>query len=296
MKRWNLEDVMWVVDGSMIEDLPTEQCITTALQNLNFEFEIRNSSSGFTAESMYMWRDEGAGPTVAYGSQNFVRFFIKNIPCIPGPYPHNHEQTALLSSVSYMSRIRAKWLMNKDFIFLPIGSLIEQPEKPFELFNSDSVFIKDNQAFKRFSGQVVEKQKFLETIQFLQDVHKLESSDLIIIAGPKKLLSEHRFVIVGGEVIAHSTYMEDGNISIKEEVPLDVLTLAKDFAGQKLFSFPYTVDFGVINELGKRRARVIELNSFSCAGLYACDLEKVVLTVSQKALDDYHKYQEESYY
>lgn len=294
-----LEHVNWVLDGDMLVQNPPEQNLANALSELGFEFEIHTNATGFNSNSFQpMWRDEGSGPTVAYGSQGFVWQFIRNIPCIPGAYPTNTEEVEKLRPSHYMSQFVSEMILNSDYVFMPIGSCIFQSDKLFNMFETDKLFVKDDQTFKRFSGEIISKEDWIFKLQLYKDVHRINDSDMILIAKPKKILSEHRFVVVDGKVIAQSTYKTNNTVDIKEKVPKLTHTFATGIAKRFKFKYnkPYTLDIAMVEENGQKKARVIEFNSFSCAGLYACNLKEVVKSISQQAINDYVVWEDSNYF
>lgn len=276
---YTITDVTWVIDQNLVN--PNNDIVRTC-QRLGVKFEVHDSAVSFKGDAFStMWRDEGAGPTVAYGSQNFALQFINNIPCIPGSYPGTVNQVQKLKTQAYLSKIDRSLLLNSDFVFVPVGNL-KNNTNMFDLFKQTKLFIKDNETFKRFSGEVVAKDNWIQRIGFLQDVHKLNDEDLILIASEKTISNEQRFVIVENKVVAQTPYNGKHEIS---SLATDLAILMAD-NNTYLSDMPYTLDIAMF----QNQAKIIEINSFTCAGLYDCNLDDVVVTVSEKAIKDYNQY------
>jgi hypothetical protein len=123
----------------------------------------------------------------------------------------------------------------------------------------------------------------------LEKLQHVMPEDLVVAASARNIFRETRFVIVDGEVVSGSTYGWNGNGDIG--LPIDEASIA---LARAVASNPwqpdraYTCDVALVDDAGEK-ARLIELNSLSCAGLYACDLDKVVAAVSAAALDEWEQ-------
>ena len=93
-------------------------------------------------------------------------------------------------------------------------------------------------------------------------------------------------MIADGKVIAGSEYRWDGKLDIRRDWPQECWDLADQVAKHPWqVDIAYTCDVALTNSGPK----IVELNGFSCAGLYACDLNLVVKGVSDAALKDWNE-------
>jgi hypothetical protein len=111
-----------------------------------------------------------------------------------------------------------------------------------------------------------------------------------LVSTPKTIKWEGRFVVSKHkEIIASSTYRFQGNVAIIPSVPKEAtkfcLELLKksDYHPDSVFCYDLCQDSdGVV--------WLLELTSFSSAGLYACDMQNIVKRVSEIAEEDYLKW------
>ncbi len=105
---------------------------------------------------------------------------------------------------------------------------------------------------------------------------------LVVVSSPKQIVAEWRYVIADGQVVAGSQYMESGQrVSRPAEDPA-----ALDFARSVLRTGYQPDPVWVLDvcQTGDRDYHLLEIGGFSFAGLYACDKDAVVQTVSSVAL------------
>jgi hypothetical protein len=88
-------------------------------------------------------------------------------------------------------------------------------------------------------------------------------------------------VVAGDDVIAASRYAQSGVKSVAPACPDEVIGFARDL----LASVPWRPDDLFMLDVCEAggNLRLVELNSFSCSWLYACDPERVVEAASQVA-------------
>jgi hypothetical protein len=242
--------------------------------------------------------DEGSGPIIAYGTHQFI-LKVAAQPWYPGSYPNTNAEIDALSPQHYMPHFPSEHLLNNDYVFVPIGEVIKNSSFFFNLFQTNQLFIKDNAVFKKIPAKVLTADNIKGYLELYKDTHFIEDYELVLVSSPKEIYSEHRFVIVEGKVVAQSTYMWKGSQYIIREVSEAALALAEKLAKtyKKTKVTPeevtmpagcYTMDIAMQGTNDKDVVpKLLELNSFSCAGLYACDLDAVVDAVTKKALLDY---------
>lgn len=215
-------------------------------------------------------------PVIAYGSYAFVRHVLSSAaPAVPRPGAY--MRTEELSFHRFAAHI-GDLLLNDDFHILPFAELKRRPAP-----NHD-VFVRPDRVTKAFTGFRVPAATFEFEINCLDRLSGVGSDELVVVAGAKTIDLECRYVIADGGVVAKSTYgWTDGFVPSAETDPrcdaVAVEVSRRDWQPDTV----YTCDVA----LSGGRARVVELNSFSCSGLYACDTDAVARAVTACVIDEY---------
>ena len=212
-------------------------------------------------------------PYVLYGSHRFARSILKAYPELSYAALGVNDRTV---ASSYLSNLPSTWFLNEQAIFMPWRLFKHRGPNGCPGY-VDGLFIRPNSGFKTFAGQTIMFDKWKDTIDLLEDVTSVTDETMILISPLRAIEGEFRFVVAGGKVITGSEYRWDDKLDIRIDYPDDCLAMAEMVAEHEWqVDTAYVVDVALIHSGPK----VIELNSFSCAGLYACDLEKIVTNVS----------------
>ncbi|NLX96530.1 MAG: ATP-grasp domain-containing protein [Rhodopirellula sp.] len=132
-----------------------------------------------------------------------------------------------------------------------------------------------------FSGRVAYKDDFRDAIA----PSRYNSTTLVVVSTPKEIGREWRLVVARDEVVAASQYRDHGAISVLRGCPEDVSQFVADVLSRVHWR-PDSVFMMDVRE-SEDRLCVLELNSFSCSGLYHCDLAAVVRAVSEVAEEEW---------
>ena len=292
-KTYTPQSVRWIVQKSMIEQNINSKKLPEVIKGLGYDVLLLEEPLYPDTDQLedMPFFDEGSGPFVSYGSIQFIQR-ARKYPIYPGAYPN--EDFAKLNTNQWMVKYPSGDLLNYG-VYLPIQELINEPWKPFALFDSDGVFVKENLGFKRFAAKKVDMPKQLsEHLELYKDTQHINDYELVFVAPLRKdIISEHRFFIVNGEVVAGSTYRYDGVLDVRSDYP----ERAKEFANRmaKIYSplnvftldVAMTGDLKALDNINDALPKLIEVNGFSSAGLYACNLETIVKSVSDQAFKDY---------
>ena len=175
-------------------------------------------------------------------------------------------------------------LLNDDFVLLPWAEIVRR--RP-AAFGSDAIFIRPDAVTKQFTGFVVTEAEFDHEINARSQTTRPDPDLLCVVARPRQILSEWRFVIADRAVVAQSEYRWD-DAPLRVESPEACLDLACRVARREWQpDRVYVCDAALTSIQGVEQARLVELNTFSCAGLYACDASAVVKAVSRAALAEF---------
>lgn len=199
---------------------------------------------------------------------------------IPGSW-HNPEHYRCLNYYSHWG----KYLVQQDYIFLPLAELRRKKDWIYENFAIDGhIFIRPDYGEKCFNGELVATEYF-KNFEDFSNLDSLDPKTLCVVSKPKKIKKELRLIIADGKVITGSTYRKD-KYAILE--PLEEQSDKEEiirFAEAVIIDNPsllppcYVLDLGLLEEGYK----VMEVGSMMAAGYYASDLLKMVEAVSLSA-------------
>lgn len=216
------------------------------------------------------------GPVVLYGSHEFVKRINPDGRYQPGHLGVN-ERTR---STQYMSNLPLDWFLNRDAKFITWAMFKHRAIEIFDEHQTDLLFIRPDSGYKTFAGQRVQRSLLDDDISTLEQISGVMSDTLIMVNPGIEIQGEFRFVVADKNVIAGSEYRWDGKLDVRRDWPQDCWDLAQQVAQHEWqVDISYTCDVA----LTSKGPRIVELNGFSCAGLYACDLGKVVDGVSRAA-------------
>lgn len=269
--------VRWVVD-TYLTDIRRYQTgfptIEEAASELGFEVYKTQYIPGKPDTNVPFKQGECV---VTYGTHQFLNQIKRQYKGFwqPGSY-HRIENLSYSAYSPYIGDL----LLNDDFVLLPFGEVVRRGcRKPF--------FLKPDAVTKAFTGLVVTPNNFEHEISTLRQVHHVTDDVICVLAEPKEIEGEFRFVIADGEVIAGSEYRWDNTLDIRTDVHPVCEGIAREIAKREWQpDTVYTCDVALTN--GRTQGRVVELNTFSCSGLYACDTRRIVEAVSQAAWREYN--------
>jgi hypothetical protein len=109
----------------------------------------------------------------------------------------------------------------------------------------------------------------------------------VLIASPQEIVREWRVVIARGRFIAASQYKSEGCHSELPGCPQDVRTYVDGLLAEVQYRPDpiYMMDLC----LSGNNLYLLELNSFSCSGLYQCDSSAVVKEVKGLAIEEWER-------
>lgn len=214
---------------------------------------------------------------------NLAQQIIRHKPhWIPGPWL-NASKYKCSSYYPYLG----KYLFNDRYVMMPRSEITRNMEHLYSWLGvNDTVFIRPDSGLKPFTAQLFDKANFHYNWSWVEQFTDPES--LLVISSPKSIRGEWRFVVSEGRVIAGSQYELDGRFDCSPEFPATAMSLAEEAA--KLYQ-PDPI-FVVDICLGwDWQYYVLEIGSFSCAGLYACDMSKIVEYASDLAVREHEDIQ-----
>jgi hypothetical protein len=233
-------------------------------------------------QSSQSYRDiyEPYSCVIFYGSLNFASQLMRETNWIPGAY-HNTPEFDCTSYYPYLG----KYLLNSNYMMLPYGELYRKRDMLFDKFGEqDTIFVRPNSGGKVFTGKLVTRDRYEKDISQLGYYH-IKPRELVVVANPRNLNKEWRFIVVDGKVIAGSQYRSNDEKNVSPEVSPSAWDLAEEIAGGRYQpARAWSLD---ICETMAGNQYLMEIGCVSCAGWYACDPEPIVREVSRVALEEY---------
>lgn len=233
-------------------------------------------------------------PTVAMGSINLCRDIQRTCPWVPGPIANFPNYCCSTYYAHY-----GRWLLNQDYIFLPYGELVRRAHDLFKEFNpgienkeKQTLFVRPDEGTKPWAGHLARRLDFSHNKGPL-DGQYARPEDLVVVAAYKKLGREWRVVVGGDEILSGCQYIASGELDIKKGLP----TLVREYVESILATrrnlwqpdYAYVMDIAEESDNGAELG-LLELNSFSCSGLYAMDYPTVVDAISRHAWFEHGNY------
>lgn len=172
-----------------------------------------------------------------------------------------------------------KYLCNPNMLLMPYGVACQNRDYLFDLFKTDRLFIRPDSGNKQFTGQIIEIQSF-ET----EMAPNRYDPEMLVCIGPKKTIAaEFRFFCAEDKVLSGCLYRIDGTY-----VPVGLAHPAAQFAQQVLTEVQWKPDTlfvmdvaNVFDQQDRIQHAIVELNSFSCSDLYACDPIPIIQAVQE---------------
>jgi hypothetical protein len=215
---------------------------------------------------------------VLYGTHGFLKKC--KTPFIPGAFGVNPNTSCNV----YYSYIPVEMMLNSHYFYLPWSHIRDYTTNVFGLVGKTEFFVRPISGYKTFAGFVVDWKDYEFELKSSQQLSSVTSETICLVAPVKKLLGEFRFIIGDGEVIDGSEYRWDEKLDIRHDWPKECWKVADTVA--KLpwqLDRVYTCDVALTGD----GPRVVELNSFACAGLYATDKNLVVNRINEIAMKEF---------
>lgn len=154
------------------------------------------------------------------------------------------------------------------------------------------LFIRPSSGHKSFTGKVFVEEYWDSDWEWVEEFTDPES--LIVISSPKLIDREWRFIVADGKVITGSLYKKRiGHIFTSKYREIndandfkDALALEK---AKKIVAEGYCPDPMFVIDICEHNGQMflLEIGSFSCAGLYNCNIQKIVDAAATLAIKEW---------
>jgi hypothetical protein len=141
----------------------------------------------------------------------------------------------------------------------------------------EEFFIKPDTDTKEFAGTVIKIDEFGSWYTGLQESGYLDDNDFnVVISRPKKLGCEWRAVVVDGEISSCSIYRQYQRVMPELNIIPEVEAAIKEAISLYRPADVFVIDICQVWRDDAWQYKVIEFNTFNSAGLYACDVTKII--------------------
>lgn len=174
------------------------------------------------------------------------------------------------------------WLIHSVWHFAAADELVANAASVGAAIGSpDSFFVRPDSPLKPFSGRVVDVDSL--TLAKLDHGFYYDDESLSVVVAPvRKVGDEWRFVIAGNSVIAGSGY----DPATRSPAPVSLDSNATSFASMVAANIDSPADVYVLDVCEcEGELRLLELNPFGGADLYAADAFAIVDAVSKVVVD-----------
>lgn len=196
---------------------------------------------------------------VCHGTIPFISKIERIIDYNPGAYCNFR----MLECKNYYPILKSL-MLNNDYYITTWKNLLENR---FEGVR----FIRPNSGKKIFNGTICDHDHLTQDVGL--SIANIEDNTLVFVTSPKEINLEWRFFVGKSKIITSSLYHENGDLKIEMRYDREATYLA--FLVSTLIS-PDPIFVVDICKTTSGDYKVLELNGFSCSGLYDCDANEIV--------------------
>lgn len=179
-----------------------------------------------------------------------------------------------------------QWMLNVPFTVIRYDEIIQYSNELFLQFGIDNtIFIRPDDGDKPFTGTILNKETLVKDLELLTVFETDYKDKLCIISYPQQynLFNEYRIWIMNDKIITSSSYRINGDYETESIVPQKII----DYVQNILYNTTWRPDRGFVIDVVEfnNKIHIVELNSFSCSGIYNADFDKLVRSI----IDEYSR-------
>lgn len=160
-------------------------------------------------------------------------------------------------------------------MMLSAGRVVPAVAVP-DMVGSGLAFVRPDEDSKAFDGGLFDARAIAEVIDLALSRGLIQANGLVVVAEPVRIDAEWRTFVVGGEVVAASSYRRDGAGDINLHVPHAVVDLAFEAAERWTPADVFCLDIACTSD----RYRIVEANCFNASRFYGANVAAVLSAVS----------------
>ena len=261
-----MSNVTWVLESDVFPE--THALIRDAIRNRGHR--LVDWSDAWWSDGIPSGIPESA--VLFHGSLGNAARIAKELNWLPGAFCPAHS-----FHCSAWYEAARQWLVHPSWIICPAKELVSNAAVIANHLNAtNKLFVRPDSPFKPFSGRVVEIASL--TLATLDHGFYYDDETLPVVAAPVQVIgSEWRFVIAQRSVIAGSAY----DPKTRRPIPAVLDSEAAQFASTVAACLRSPADVYVLDVCECHgQMRLLELNPFGGADLYACDAYAIIDNVS----------------
>lgn len=143
----------------------------------------------------------------------------------------------------------------------------------------DLFFIRPCTDDKQFTGHVKDWKEFAEWQKKVIDLREtyttLDYDTPVLVSEPKRIEAEYRFIVIDGEVITGSLYKQGQTVLYQECTDPGIYQFVQETADIWVPARGVALDICIHDG----ELYVLEMGNMNAAGLYACDVQKLVMAL-----------------
>ena len=168
-------------------------------------------------------------------------------------------------------------LLNSDYIIIPYYDLKRKTNEIYQHSGINStIFIRPNNPNKIWTGETINKANFHNWVDRQIGFGKFAANELAYISKPINIHEEYRCVVNKEGYITGSLYRKGITHLTSTEVPNSVIQKCNATSHLYTPDILYVMDIGLVEENYSLTPYIIEIGPIACAGLYDCDMNKIV--------------------
>lgn len=259
----------WIVENFVKE--PSFKELSVALKELGYPLTEINGD--YTRDMISGIENQCV---ILNGSIKMVKL-VKE--ALRGCYPVTYCTFENYRCSAYYSHF-GSYLFNDKYCLMSLKELVRQKYDIWGHYGKDSfIFIRPDSGEKTFQAGLLD---IIDLAQ-LHESNKDCEHDLMLVSTPKNIRWEGRFVVSKDRgIIASSTYRFQGKVALIPSVPEETTKFCKKLLNTVDY-YPDSVFCYDICQDNDGECWLLELTSFSSAGLYATDKKAIVKGVSEIA-------------
>jgi hypothetical protein len=220
---------------------------------------------------------------ISNGSISMIKTLQKDLGANCSPIAYSTFERYKCSA--YYSHF-GPYLFNNKYCLMSLSELVRQRFDVFGHYGKDAtIFVRPDEGEKPWQAGLLD----LTDLDKFYDDNKCYQHDLVLVSTPKKIAWEGRFVCSKyREIIASSTYKFQELVVSIPSVRKESIKFCEEVLKNMTY-FPDSVFCLDICQSSEGEFRLLELTSFSSAGLYSCDKGAIVKRVSEIAIEDFNE-------
>lgn len=263
----------------IVENFNKELSYTEIVKEIKFQgMDVKEIKGGYKHSDIDEFRND-SHCVMFLGSIEMTELVRKQlINCHPVAFctPENY----LCSK--YMSRF-GKYLFNDKYAMISLSELHRKKFFYYGVFGTEAlIFVRPDSGQKTFQAQLLD---LIDIDRFVEKNDHIKH-ELVLVSTPKSITWEGRFVVTKyKEILGLSTYRFQGQVTKIPSAPEGAIKLVKELL--EVGYYPDSVFCIDIAGDADKNYWLLEINSFSSAGLYACKLPTIVKRVSEIAIEEW---------